>query len=182
MMLNKFWVTLLILTFAGIEVGAQNNVVYTKSFTRKLAYHQIDFFQPVERWIHITNIKSDGYMNYDAVLRDEEGLEIRLNIQEANKTHSQHPHIELMRIISTISTNNQEAQIKISQMNQDWVKERYQADWGLFADFIPKVEYSEYPKGRLLCLFKEGQAMVNYIVLHDEEELDPYFEFPLAFY
>jgi len=129
------------LTFAGIEVGAQNNVVYTKSFTRKLAYHQIDFFQPVERWIHITNIKSDDYMNYDAVLRDEKGLEIRLNIQEANKTHSQHPHIELMRIISTISTNNQEAQIKISQMNQDWV-----------------------------------------IVLHDEEELDPYFEFPLAFY
>ena len=182
MMINKY-IAILIVLLSGLSTAkSQNNMIYTKSFTKKLAYHQIDFFQPVERWIHMTNISSDEFMDYDAVLRDEDGLEIRLSIQEANKMHSQHPHIELMRVIAHISTNNAESDIKISQMNHDWVKERYQADWGLFADFTPKLEYSDYPKGRLLCLFKEGQAMVNYIVLHDEDELDPYFEFPLSFY
>ncbi len=182
MMINKY-ITIFIVVFSVLTIGSsQDNMIYTKSFTKKLAYHQIDFFQPVERWIHMTHIRSDDFMDYDAVLRDEEGLEIRLIIQEASKMYSQHPHIELMRAIAHISTNDTESDIKISQMNHDWVKERYQADWGLFADFTPKLEYSEYPKGRLLCLYKEGHAMVNYIVLYDEEELDPYFEFPLAFY
>ena len=181
-MINKTILTLILFISICMESEAQDDMIYNKSITKTLAYHQIDFFQPVERWIHITNIRSDEYMDYDAVLRDEEGLEIRLNIQEANKMLVDHPHIELMRIISTISTNDPENDIVIQQMNQEWVKERYEADWGLFADFTPKYNYSDYPKGRMLCLFKEGQAMVNYIVLHDEEELDPYFEFPLAFY
>jgi len=159
----------------------QDNMVYTNALTKKLNFHQIDFFQPVERWLHITNITADEFMDYDAVLRDEQGLEIRLNIQEADKMYSQHPHVELIRMIANISTNNEEAEILISQLNAEWVIEKYQADWGLYADFTPKRSFSTYPKGRILCLYKEGRALVNYIVLHDEEELDPFFEFPLSF-
>ncbi len=160
---------------------SQEDMIYTKGFTHKLAHHQIDFFQPVERWLHITDVTSDEFMEYDAVLRDESGLEIRVNIQEADKMYSQHPHIEVMRMIADIATNEEQHDIMINQMNNDWVSERYQADWGLFVDFTPKASYSSYPNGRVLYLYKEGRALVSYIVLHNEEELDQHFEFPLAF-
>ena len=166
----------------GITAFSQESMIYTHTLTKKLAYYQIDFFQPLERWLQITDITSDEFMDYDAVLRDEEDLEIRLNIVEADKMFSQHPHVELIRVLSNISTNEEDADIKISQLNAEWVSEKYHADWGLYADFTPKMSFSMYPKGRLLCLYKEGRALVHYIILHNQEELDPFFEFPLTFY
>lgn len=177
----KAFLTIVVVILFYCIGDAQEDMIYTNALTKKLRFHQIDFFQPVERWLHITNITDDEFMDYDAVLRDEQGLEVRLNIQEADKMYSQHPHIELIRMIADISTNDDEADILVSQLNTEWVTEKYQADWGLYADFTPKRAFSNYPKGRILCLYKEGRALVNYIVLHDEEELDPFFEFPLSF-
>ncbi len=156
-------------------------MIYTRSFTNKLRQHRIDFYQPVERWLHIADTQEDEYMEYDAVLHDEAELEIRIRLIPDEKAYSRAPHIEVMRTIAHISTNDPEADIRVSQINHRWVVENYNADWALYADFKPKEAFSAYPKGRILCIYREGRALIQYIILHDEEELDPYFEMPLSF-
>lgn len=173
---------ILIISFLGIVsvTSSQEELIYTKSFTQKVAYHSIDFYQPVEQWFHVTNKYSDNYMDYDLVLNDRKNIEVRVRIIESSKVFAKHPHIEVMRMIATMATNDENTSIKISQMNPEWVAEQYGADWGLFADFVPKRDFDTHSKGRVLCIYKEGRALVNYIVLY-EDELDPYFEMPLAF-
>lgn len=170
-----------IILCGSLSLLAQEAITYTKSFTTKLQRNGIDFFQPVERWLHVANIKKDDYMKYDLVLQDEADLEVRVRIIEDSKLFSKHPHIEVMRMMATMATNDQDADILISQMDPEMVSEVYSADWGLFADFVPKIGFSTYPKGRVLCLYKEGRALVNYIILHDEDELGAHFEMPLVF-
>lgn len=162
-------------------IGQQDQMIYTQSFTNKLNHLQIDFFQPVERWMHISQMKQDEFMEYDAVFHDEHGLEVRIQFIEETKKYGQHPHIELARLVADISSNSQEHNILISQMTPEWVSQTYQADWGLFVDFVPKRSFSNYPNGRILCLYKEGRAIINYIVLYGDQELDQYFAMPLAF-
>jgi hypothetical protein len=177
----KTLLTLIVLSLNSILLIGQGAVTYTQSFTNKLRHHGIDFFQPVERWLHVTNIKEDEYMKYDVVLRDQDQLEVRVRIIEDNKKFIHHPHIEVMRMMATIATNDPTADILISQMGSDYVLEQYGADWGLFADFEPKEGFSRFSKGRVICLYKEGRALVNYIILHDDDELEAHFTMPLVF-
>lgn len=179
--MNKSQFYLIILCCCFVTVGtAQKELLFTQSFTNKVRHNNIDFYQPVERWFHVTNIRSDEYMDYDLVLRDNQNIEVRVRIIEESKIFSKHPHIEVIRMLATMATNDPATDIKVSLMNPEWVTEQYGADWGMFADFVPKKEFDRHPKGRVLCLYKEGRALVNYIVLY-EDDLDPYFEMPLAF-
>lgn len=162
-------------------IGQSDDLIYTRSFTQKLLHFNIDFFQPIERWLHITPTTEDAYMNYDAVFHDEAELEVRVKFIDVKKAASYHPHIELTRLMADIATNDQNEDILIHQMNREWVNETYNADWGVFVDFAPKLSYSQYPKGRVLCLYKEERALIHYIILYGDEELDPYFEMPLNF-
>ena len=125
-MIRTTLVILILLTFCGVLISqTDSDIIYTRSFTNKLRHHQIDFFQPVERWLHISNLREDEYMSYDAVLHDESDLEIRIRILEDDKAYIKHPHIEVMRMLSSIATNNQETNIRISQINTEWVSENY---------------------------------------------------------
>ena len=51
-----------IILCSSLNLIAQEAITYTKSFTNKLQRNGIDFFQPVERWLHVAHIREDDYI------------------------------------------------------------------------------------------------------------------------
>lgn len=158
----------------------QAQMVYTKAFTKKLERSGVEFYHPVERWLKASSVMKDDYMSYDLVLHSFPDLEARIVIDRERRSKPIFPNVEITRILANISTNDQESQIKISKYPDDEAKGIYGADLVVYADFIPKTSYSTFSKGRILCQYKEGVALLSYIILY-EDELDPYFEMPMRF-
>lgn len=160
------------------KVNSQDDFLYTKKFTKLLDRHNLEFYLPVERWMKITNLKKDDYLEYDAVFHSPPNVEVRLLIDK--DAHHLFPNIEIVKLIAHISTNEEDAMVEITEYPSGMSQERYGADFALYADFTPKASFTSYPYGRLLCLYKEGGSLVRYIILYDDQ-LDPFFSLPIRF-
>ena len=160
------------------QIGAQDDFIFTKKFTKKIAKHNLEFYLPVERWLKVSPIVQDEYLKYDMVLHSPPNVEVRLIIDE---DHSKlYPNIEIVKTMAHISSNDDDAIIEITEYPSQRSKDLYGADFVLYADFNPKESFSTYRNGRLMCLYKEGNALIKYILLYDGK-LDPYFKMPLKF-
>lgn len=173
----KFIIAFFLIT-SCIQLQAQEEFVFTKQFSKKLKKHQIEFFYPVERWLKLSNKTKDEFMNYDLVLHSPPDIEMRLVIHRDHPRF--YPNVEITRTLAHISTNDENAFIEYTQYPRRQAWERYGADLVLYADFEPKASFTHYPNGRVLVLYKEGEAMIKCIILY-KNELDPYFKLPMKF-
>jgi len=156
-------------------------MVFTRSFTKKLKRSGIEFYQPVERWMKVSSKKHDTYLKHDIILHSPPDVEVRIKIIPNKKKNPPiRPQAFVPATLASIATNNEKALIRMRPLNNTESMERYGADSALIADFVPKEGYSNFSKGRLLSIYKEGQALINYVVLY-EDKLDPYFDLPLRF-
>lgn len=165
---------------AYLSIGAQNPIIYTRSFTNLLEKYHIDFYAPVERWLHASHVQQDHFMDYDLILEDGNDIEVRIRILDQGHIPP-HPHVEMIRMLASIATNDQDVDISVSALEPEYSLNNYGADGVVIGDFIPKETYSAYPFGRILFIYKKGVALIEYIVLHNMDQLDPYFEMPLRF-
>ncbi len=160
------------------HLQSQDDFLYTKKFTRLLERHHLEFYLPVERWMKLSTVQRDEYLRYDAVFHSPPNVEVRLIIDK--DTDLLFPNIEIVKLISHITTNEEDTFIEITEYPSGMSEERYGADFVLYADFKPKESFTSYPYGRLLCLYKEGGSLVKYIMLYDGQ-LDPFFSLPIRF-
>lgn len=174
-----FLTTILILGIGtNTFISAQSSFVFTKSFDKKLRKYQLEFYEPVESWLKPTPLIKDDFMKYDIVFHNPPSTEIRIAI---DKDHRRlYPNVEITRILSHISSNSDDTFIELTQYPARMAKERYGADLVLYADFTPKYSFATHRNGRLLFLYKEGKALVKYIILY-EDDLDPFFKLPIRF-
>lgn len=159
-------------------VDGQEDYLFTKKFSKTIKKHNLEFYLPVERWLKVSPTVEDEYLSYDMVLHSPPNVEVRMIIDEDHP--KLFPNIEIVKAMTHISTNEHDAIIEITEYPSKRSQELYGADFVLYADFTPKTSFSSYPNGRLLCLYKEGNALVKYILLY-EGSLDPYFRMPLKF-
>lgn len=172
---------LLISLLLTVEIQGQSELTFTRSFTKKLKRSGIEFYHPVERWLKVSSRKYDTYLKHDIILHSPPNVEVRIKIIPAKKKKPPtHPQVYITTALASIASNNEKALIRIRPINSSRAMELYGADKAVVADFLPKEGYSNYPKGRMLSIYKEGQALINYIVLY-EGKLDPYFDLPLRF-
>ncbi len=169
---------ILIILLCSSQLSAQSDFLYTKSFSKKIKKFNLEFFQPVERWMKVSPVKEDKYLNYDVVLHSPPNVEVRILIKKDHRRLF--PNVEIATLIAHISTNDDDAVIEFTQYPSRYALDHYGADLALYADFEPKESFSSYPRGRILILYKEGEALVNYIILY-EGQLDQYFKMPLKF-
>jgi hypothetical protein len=172
---------ILIIFVLGHHLSAQaqeGQMILTKQFTSTLEKHELIWYTPVERWLKLTPMTSDQYLQYDVVVHSPPNVEARIIIKEDGP--KLYPNIEIVKMLAHISTNEEDTLIEVTEYPRRRSEDMYGADFVLYADFIPKSSFSNYPNGRLLCLYKEGQALVQYILLY-EGALETYFKMPIRF-
>ena len=152
-------------------------------FKRKADLMGIEFFYPIERKIKSKKIVSDDFMEYDLVLRSRNDFEIRYSLVTAANAEKAniHPHVELTRTLASIATNDEEENIRVNPMSHRESLEKYGADWGIFADFVPKKSFSNFRIGRIVSLYKEGSGYLNCIILYKKDNLGSFVGTPVRF-
>jgi len=161
-----------------ITLVSQEDFLFTRSFDAKLEKYEIEFYHPTERWLKASPLIADDFLNYDLVLHSPPDIEIRIDIDEDH--YRLFPNVEIQRSLASIATNDEREYIEITQYSKRYARNHYGADLALYADFTPKRSFGSLPNGRLLCLYKEGNALIKIIILYDQD-LDPYFKMPMRF-
>jgi hypothetical protein len=166
----------------NMAVG-QSGKFGSPDFTEKVERLELEFFTPVERRIKTKKLLKDDFLEYDLVLRSRNQLEIRYILQPFDNQQNTvlHPHVELTRMVASVASNDEEEEILINAFSGSEAKREYGADWGLFADFVPKRSFSGFPKARIMSLYKEEKGLVNCIILYKTEDLEGFLGLPLRF-
>ncbi len=147
-------------------------IKYTKTFLQKLEQTEIDIFTPTEGKYKSTRPTKNDYQAIDHVIfSKQEGIEIRYAIipfEEKDRT-TQVPHVDFMRVVTSTATNEvEEAVISVHAIEDEELKEHFNADWGSMAYYQPKSRFSTYKHCRLLSLYTEGKGTVYVFFLFDE--------------
>ena len=158
---------------------APNEIVYTASFTKKIEKAHIDIYEPVESWLHVYPLDKDEYMHYDLVLQnDRNDFEVRYRIRpEKGRWKNVPQNMEVQRIITSIATNDPDANIRILKPEPSFFMETFNASDGIIAYFVPKLTYSEKRYGALISLEDPGNAAIDVIILYNDDGYDAYQSF-----
>ena len=154
---------------------AQEPLTYTYSFTETLKQHGLEFYQPVENWLHVAGHREDGYLDYDLVLENDiNDFEVRYRIRghltDGNRVPQQ---VELTRALASISINSAESEIRMRLLNEAFSRERFNAESAIFAEFMPKPTFSNKPYGTYISLYSTEYGAVDLILLYYDQEYDP---------
>lgn len=160
-------------------LAGQQSIIYTYGFTEKLAECHLDYYKPLEEWYHVSPKTKDTYMPYDLVIVNEDAeLEIRYALRPyADQPVDKVPHVEIMRLMQHIAINDENAEIRALILDEETLRERFNADWGICQYFIPKKTYADFPFGTLISLYAEGKATAHAIVLYRDVAYDPLEKF-----
>ncbi len=158
---------------------SQKTIIYTYGFTEKLAACHLDYYKPLEEWYHVSPKQQDSYMPYDLVIVNEDAeLEVRYALRPyADEALDKVPHVEIMRLMQHIAVNDENSDIRALILDEETLRERFNADWGMCQYFIPKRSYSDMPFGTLISLYAEGKATAHAIVLYRDVAYDPLEKF-----
>ena len=150
-------------------------LVYTRAFTDALEAQGLDYYEPVETWLHVTKHREDHFMDYTVILENDiNDYEVRYRLRgRASAAEAFPPKIEIVRLISSISVNDEEADIRIRIPEQDFAHEHFNAEAVAFGDFTPKRSFSEKPYGTYISLYSSRYGSVDVILLYYDGEMDP---------
>ncbi|MEM1119357.1 MAG: hypothetical protein AAGJ18_02855 [Bacteroidota bacterium] len=162
---------LLLFALLATSMMAQKRIKYSKEFLKKIEQTQIDIFTPVEGKYKSTRPFKNDYQTIDhTIISKQEGIEIRYAIipfDEAIEA-TQVPHVDFMRVVTSTATNDGNAIVSVHGMEEQQLKEHFNADWGSMAYYQPKARFAKYKHCRLLSLYTEGLGLVHVFFLFDE--------------
>lgn len=168
---------------APIDISGQTDLIFTKDFENKLKKFGLEYLVPNKIWLHPIPYR-DEYDEYDLVLYSEDqDLEVRYIFRDNSSpiALSSMPHLEFYRSILDFASNeNENDQIVIQDMLPETAQEKYNADWCLTADFIPKESVTSLPRGKILGIYKEKLGLI-FCVVFFKNELPKHFELPIKF-
>lgn len=158
------------LSITSLILYAQK-IKYPKDFLQKLTVTEIDLFEPVEGKYKSKKPKKNNYQSIDHLIYSkEEGIEIRYRIipyQEENPT-TQIPHVEFMRVISSIAPNEEDTPVTVHTIPSTDLRKQFNADWGSIAYFQPKPQFAAYKHCRFVSLFGDKRGTIHIFFLFDE--------------
>ncbi len=131
------------------------------TFVEKMEAATLEINVPLENRYKDIAIKKNDFQQYDlAIWSKKEKLEIRYSIEPflTDTPLNTIPHLQCMKVISNVATNDQDAVVSVHNMSQKELSEEFNADWGAVAYFQPKPEFGDYEHCKMLALFKEGKA------------------------
>ena len=175
--------SLFIIVCISNECLTQSNAEVLKIFDEKAEKLGVEFFYPIETKIKQKKLRTDDFLNYDLVLKSKNDFEIRYFMYpESESSHiSFHPHVEMTRTIATIATNDEDENIRMRTLSIEESIQRFNADWAIYADFVPKESFSRFRIGRLVSIYKEGRGYLNCIILYKKDNLDMFMGMPIRF-
>jgi hypothetical protein len=167
--------TLWMLLIPCFALAQDTPITFTKSFTRKMEKAQIAFFEPVELWLHVVPMRSDGFMRYDLVLQnDRNTFEMRIRVRRKNEGSQDWPiHVEVPRLASSVSTNYPDSQVRVTVPDSAFMATHFNAHGGTFANFTPKRGFSEKPYGSIITLVHRERPAVDVVVLYEDPSYSP---------
>lgn len=152
---------------------AAQKIDYPKTFLQLLDKTGVELFVPVDAGYKDFFLSQNGLQTCHFTLRSKkENLEIRYLLLPFDKRDfaSMNPHIQTMRMVATIATNDPESFISAIQPGRQDMKRDFNADWGRIYFFKPKQGFSNKPHCRLLALYKEGKGTVFVFFLFDKPD------------
>ena len=69
-------------------------------------------------------------------------------------------YYEVSRLVSSIASNSDEDDIRVTILTAPFLKENFNAERGLIAQFKPKEEFSEKPFGAYISLYTDGRPVI----------------------
>lgn len=133
---------------------------------------QIDFYEPVELWLHVVPRAQDAFMRYDLVLQnDRNTFEMRIRVRQKDEEWPH--HVEVPRLAASISTNAPDSEVRITVPDSTFLQTHFNAQDGIFADFTPKRDFSGKRFGSLITLDHRERPSIDVVVLYDDEHYKP---------
>jgi len=171
---------ILIVVIAVIAQNAYGQLEYSDDFLYLLENAQIDFYEPVEGKYKAMNMQKDVFQPCDFGIRSRrEKLEIRYLIApySENSPAFSAPQVESTRMVAHLASNDPKAVITVLSMDEQELREEFNADWGKVFFFQPKEQFSTSKHCKLLSLYAEGKGMALVFFLFDKpsQELDNRF-------
>ncbi len=160
---------------------AQEELLFTRSFTNKCRNSDVTFYMPVETKLLPTTLKRDAFLKYDLCLTDQADIEVRIIIDELSPQRSQAPNVRFQSVLATLASNDEDHFMRISLFDNQDAEAFFNAEWAAYAEFVPKSEITNKRYGLLECLYLSDRAQVFIIVLHDKETLSLVYSRLMAF-
>ncbi len=147
-------------------------------FQEKLEVAGLEFIEPLEARYKDVRVVRNDFLTYDFAIRSRrEGLEIRYYIQPAGETAMDVPHVDAIRLLTHLATNDERFVMSGLDVSEADLREQFNADWGKVFFFTPKESFSPRRQCKMLALFREGYGSAFVFFLFDEAgpELDHRF-------
>ena len=155
---------------------------YSPRFARLLEEARLDFYEPLENTYRDIPVWKEAaeYQPYDFAIRSRrDKLEIRYHIlpYQAQNWKFAAPHVEAARLAMHLATNQDESIISGLSMEEEELKNSFNADWGKIFIFQPKKSFSNRTHCKMLALYTEGKGMAIVYFLFDQpsQEVDNRF-------
>ncbi len=153
---------------------------YSDDFLSLLNHAEIDFYEPVEGNYKTRKIYKEYYQPCDFAMHSrKEDMEVRYLIAPYSEKGPAFnaPHVETVRMVAHLASNDPEAVITVLSLEEEALREDFNADWGKIYFFQPKEQFSTSKHCKLLSLYAEGKgiAMVFFLFDKPSPELDNRF-------
>lgn len=169
--------------FIPLLSWGQEDIILTKDFTKKLSALNLQYQEPNNVWLHPHLHEKDDFGIYDMTLvSDDDSLEVRLLFNPLGKSskHNLFPHAHFVTTVSNMATNSERASIIVQEIPNRAIQKRFNADWGLRVEFVPKASLLR-KKGHGIVLFRENTALVYCFILYDSKRLPSYVDMLMSF-
>ena len=146
-------------------------IKYTKQILHKMEQAEIDIFEPAEGKYTSKRPRKNNYQKIDhQIYSKEDKLEIRYTIipYDENNSSTQVPHVEFMRVISSIAPNEEDTPITVHTMPSIDLSKHFNADWGSIAYFKPKPSFADYKHCRFLSIYGDKRGTIHIFFLFNE--------------
>lgn len=164
----------------SLAFAAQAQIDISPQFSQLLELSQLDFHEPLEAKYKDISVVDNPWQTYDFAIRSrKEKLEIRYLVVPFDEKKPLHrvPHVSTIRMVTNLASNNQEIIISGLDIDEDVLKEQFNADWGKVFLFQPKLGFSSKTHCKLLAVHKEevGTAYVFFLFNKPDQALDNRF-------
>jgi hypothetical protein len=158
--------------------GKGQSLELPEAFEHLLQETRLSFYYPLEGNYKAFLPKSQPYQKYDFAMRSrKEELELRFRIYpyDERKPTTTIPHVLAMRGANAPALNQEEYLISVLELDEEYLSERFNADWGTLHYFRPKPGFSDSIHCQMLTIYKEevGTAIVYFLF---DDPGNPYLE------
>jgi hypothetical protein len=128
----------------------------------------VDFASPVDgKYQALKWVDQPFWGEHFSLVSRKENIEIKI-LFKPELLH--HPHVNSVRWITQIASNEEETAISFVPLTTERTKELYGADWAKVFFFKPKIGSSLYSETKMIALYKEEVGMIFVFFLFNEAD------------